>query len=105
ELAEQGLVVLVPATAHRRFYRDQVRARAGRFIEVWMMASLDECRERDTKGLYTGYAAGRIQNVPGEDLAYEQPELPEVSARGGDDDQALLRILQCLSKPSAARQA
>src|SRR5882757_7467144 len=28
ELAEQGLIVLVPATAHRRAYRAHVRARA-----------------------------------------------------------------------------
>ena len=55
ELAGQGLVVLVAATAHRRIYRDQVRALVPHFIEVWLNASVDECRERDAKGclLYT----------------------------------------------------
>jgi len=104
-ITEQGLIVLVPATAHRRAYRDQVRARATRFIEVWMTASLDECRQRDAKGLYAQHSDGQVAGLPGADLAYEPPELPEVSARGGEDDQALLEILKCLSGPIASRQA
>ncbi len=103
ELAEQGLVVLVPATAHRRAYRDLVRARSSRFIEVWMTAALDECRARDAKKLYAQFSGGQVHGLPGEDLAYEAPELAEVSARGGEDNEALTRIIRCLNAPSAAR--
>jgi adenylylsulfate kinase len=98
ELAEQGLIVLVPATAYRRAYRDRIRARSERFIEVWMTAPLDECRARDDKGLYARFSSGKVQGVPGEDLRYEAPEFPEVSARGGEDEAAMLRILQCLDQ-------
>ena len=105
ELAEQGLIVLVPATANRRAYRDQIRARTSHFIEVWMTAPLDECRVRDAKGLYAHFSDGELHGLPGEDLVYEAPELAEVTARGGEDDEALHRILQCLSGPIAARQA
>ncbi|MEI9941904.1 MAG: adenylyl-sulfate kinase [Pseudomonadota bacterium] len=102
ELAQQGLIVLVPATANRKQYRDQVRARAPRFIEVWMTASLDECRLRDGKQLYTQFAAGQVRGLPGEDSSYEAPEFAEVTASGGDDDDALLRIVECLAAPGRA---
>jgi adenylylsulfate kinase len=105
ELAEQGLIVLVPATAHRRQYRDRVRARARRFIEVWMTASLDECRARDAKQLYARFGRGQVQGLPGEDESYEAPELAEVTASGGDDDAALSQIIQSLPRPNQASLA
>jgi len=100
ELAEQGLIVLVPATANRRVYRDRVRARFARFIEVWMTTPLAECRERDEKGLYAHFAGGMVHSLPGEDSAYEAPERAEVAARGGQDDEAVSKILRCLKRPN-----
>jgi adenylylsulfate kinase len=104
ELAQQGLVVLVPATANRRLYRDQIRERSTRFIEVWMAASLTECRLRDAKGLYAHFAGGQVHGLPGEDLIYESPESPEVTARGGEDDDALLQILHRLKSSAISPQ-
>jgi adenylylsulfate kinase len=101
ELAQQGLVVLVAATANRRVYRDQVRARAAHFIEVWMAAPLDECRLRDAKGLYGQFAQGSVQGLPGEDLVYEAPESPELTAQGGHDDTAFGQILRLLKSSLA----
>ena len=94
ELAEQGLTVLVPATANRRLYRDRIRTRAAHFIEVWMSASPDECRARDGKGLYAQVSSGRVHGLPGADSVYEPPQFAEMSASGEDDDQALAHIVQ-----------
>ncbi|HKO51420.1 MAG TPA: adenylyl-sulfate kinase [Polyangiaceae bacterium] len=105
ELAQQGLIVLVPATANRKHYRDRVRAQAPRFIEVWMTATLDECRLRDAKRLYAQFAGGQLHGVPGEDTIYEAPEFAEVTANGGDDDDALQRIIRSLSAPNRASRA
>jgi adenylylsulfate kinase len=105
ELAQQGLVVLVPATANRKEYRDRIRARAPRFIEVWMSATLDECRLRDAKRLYAQFAGGQARGVPGEDAIYEPPEFAEITANGGDDQAALLRIVQSLQAPNHASRA
>jgi adenylylsulfate kinase len=66
ELAQQGLIVLVPATANQKQYRDRIRAQAPRFIEVWMTATLDECRLRDAKRLYAqsgARSAGRRRHL------------------------------------------
>jgi adenylylsulfate kinase len=105
ELAQQGLIVLVPATANRKQYRDRIRAEAPRFIEVWMTATLDECRLRDAKRLYAQFADGQLRGVPGEDAIYEMPEFAEVTAGGGDDDDALLRIVHALAAAKRTSRA
>jgi adenylylsulfate kinase len=105
ELAQQGLIVLVPATANRRQYRDQIRGRSQRFLEVWLSVPLEECRKRDAKGLYANFARGELHGMPGEDQAYEAPEFPEVTAHCGEDEEALSRILRLLKSPSVPPRA
>ena len=104
ELSQQGLVVLVPATARCRAYRDRARALSTRFIEVWLTTSLEECRARDDKGLYARFSVGAVQGLPGEDQAYEAPEFPEVRAKGGEDDDALSLILRLLHASPPAKK-
>lgn len=97
QLAQQGLVVLVPATSSKRSYRVHARLHAPHFIEVWLDAGLEECRKRDGKGLYARFAQGRVQDLPGEDVSYEPPASPEVRATGGEDEHALDQLLLRLS--------
>jgi adenylylsulfate kinase len=95
-IAGQGLVVLVPATAHRRAHRDHARARSPRFVEVYVEAGPDECARRDEKGLYAAARAGAIRSLPGVGAAYEAPELPDIVARGGRDPAAVDRIVRAV---------
>jgi adenylylsulfate kinase len=88
--ARQGLTVLVPATAHRRCFRDVARALApARFVEVFVDTDLATCRARDSKGLYA--APGPRGALPGAGVRYEPPEHPDVRVRPSDDGVALLR--------------
>ena len=88
-LARQGFIVLVPATAHRRFYRALARRLAPRFVEVFVDTPKDECRRRDTKGLYEHQVSG----LPGDGVKYERPEHPDVLAKGGSSERA---VADCL---------
>lgn len=97
-LAAQGLVVVVPATAHRAAYRAEARALAPAFIEVHVAVDADECRRRDAKGLYAATSAGQAAGLPGADVAYEPPDAPEVVAQGGHDAEAIERVLALLSR-------
>jgi adenylylsulfate kinase len=92
-LAAQGMIVVVPATAHRRAFRERARTLAPAFIEVWVATPLAECRMRDTKGLYARDGSAEIRNVPGIDEEYEAPTDADVVARGGTDSEALARVL------------
>jgi adenylylsulfate kinase len=101
-LAAQGAVVLVPATAHRREFRDYARSRAERFFEVWVNVPLEVVRSRDSKGLYREFASGQARDVPGEDAPYEPPANPDVVAGGGADEaarEALVALLTERSRP------
>ena len=96
ELAEQGLIVLVPATAHLREYRQTARDFAPRFLEVWVTTPLAECRQRDPKGLYAAAAAGS-GHLPGVDVRYEEPTGADGTANGGEDRSALDRIVALIT--------
>jgi adenylylsulfate kinase len=95
ELASQGLIVLVPATAHLRAYRQQARQLTPHFLEVWVKTSIEDCRKRDPKGLYE-LAAKVPGQLPGADLPYEEPLQAELTADGGQDDLALERLVSFL---------
>jgi len=88
-LARDGLVAVVAATAHRRAFRDRVRARAPRFVEVFVDVPPETCAARDPKGLWAQARAGGAPELPGAALAYERPLAPEVVARGGEDADAV----------------
>lgn len=79
-LAKQGLVVLVPATAHRASFRDTARALAPQFVEVFVDTPLAECQHRDPKGLYQRAPS----TLPGSGMAYEPPQHPDLTARPGE---------------------
>lgn len=93
-LANQGLVVLVPATAPRRVHRDTARELAPRFVEVFVRTPLDECERRDPKGLYRRARDGMAPTLPGAGAAYEPPVHPEAVADGGQDAAAVEAIVR-----------
>jgi adenylylsulfate kinase len=85
-VARQGHVVLVPATAHRRAFRDAARALAPAFVEIFVDTPIEECRRRDSKGLYAAGAA----DVPGAGIEYERPISPDHVVHPDDADAAAL---------------
>jgi adenylylsulfate kinase len=88
-LAGQGLSVLVPATAHRRAYRERARSLAPRFLEIHVATPPGECERRDPKRLYALAREGAAVGVPGVDEPFENPLAPDVMAQGGQDERAL----------------
>lgn len=96
-LARQGILVLVPATAHRETFRERAREAAPHYIEVWVNAGEETARSRDPKGLYAASNAGQVDQLPGVDVAYEEPTRPDIVANGGHDDVALRALMDLLA--------
>jgi adenylylsulfate kinase len=92
-LARQQLVVLVPATAHLREFRQFARSIAPQYVEVFVRASRDEAFRRDDKGLYAAAQRGDVQQLPGVDVEYEPPSAPDFVAEGGRDAAAATVIV------------
>jgi bifunctional enzyme CysN/CysC len=82
-MVDAGLIVLVsfisPFRAERRLARDLFSP--GEFVEVFVDTPLEECEQRDPKGLYAKARAGQLKNFTGIDSDYEVPEHPEVLVR------------------------
>jgi adenylylsulfate kinase len=96
-LANEGLVVLTAATApakkHRAFGREAARA----FVEVYVDTPLEECERRDRKGLYAKARKGEIADFPGVGAEYEKPDAPDVTARGGTNDEAVAAVCYAIA--------
>lgn len=98
-LAEQGLVVLVPATAHRAEFRDRARELAPRFLEVFVNTPVETCAARDSKGLYAKSDRGEVTQLPGVGESYQAPAQPDVVADGGRDEAAYAELISQLRRP------
>jgi bifunctional enzyme CysN/CysC len=79
-MADAGLIVIVSLISPFRNDRQSAREAigAGRFIEVFVDAPLEVCRQRDPKGMYARAAAGSLPRFTGVAGAYEAPTAPDV---------------------------
>jgi adenylylsulfate kinase len=84
-MADAGLITLAafisPFESDRKIVRDILPE--GQFVEVFVDASLDICRERDPKQLYAKADRGEIKGFTGIDSPYEAPNSPEVRIEAG----------------------
>ena len=80
-LTRQGGAVIAAAISPYRETRAKARElveQFGRFVEVYVATSLDECARRDVNGLYAKAFAGEIKGFTGVDDPYEAPESHEI---------------------------
>ncbi|MDQ0205646.1 adenylyl-sulfate kinase [Alkalicoccobacillus murimartini] len=77
---DAGVIVATAFISPFREDRDSVRALLGKneFIEVYVRCSIEECEQRDPKGLYKKARAGEIPEFTGISSPYEEPNQPEL---------------------------
>ena len=82
-MVDAGLIVLCAFISPFRAERQMVRELMGEdeFVEIFVDTPLEECIERDPKGLYAKARTGAIKNFTGIDSPYEPPEHPEFCLR------------------------
>jgi adenylyl-sulfate kinase len=81
-MADAGIAALVPVISPYREGRDRVRelheAAGLRFVEVFVDTPIEECEQRDPKGLYAKARAGELPGFTGIDDPYEPPLQPDL---------------------------
>jgi adenylyl-sulfate kinase len=77
-LSRNGVIALVSLISPYRVVRNAAREELGRFIEVWVKASVEECIRRDPKGHYKRALNGQNPQMTGVQAPYEPPEHPEL---------------------------
>lgn len=79
--ADAGLITTTAFISPYRKDRDFAREilPEGRFIEIFVKASLEICEKRDPKGLYKKAKLGEIKEFTGISAPYEEPLHPEIT--------------------------
>jgi len=77
-LTRNGVVTIVSAVSPYRDARNECRAMIKDFVEIHVHATVEECANRDVKGLYQKAFAGEITGFTGVDDPYEAPSSPEI---------------------------
>jgi len=78
-LAENGVIVLASLITPRGELRDLARGVLGDdFVEIYVRASYETCRERDPKGLYAMAESGELKQFTGKDSGFEEPQSPDL---------------------------
>ena len=78
--ADAGLIVITAFISPLLSQRNSIREKFenGKFVEVYVKASLETCEKRDVKSLYKKARAGEIKDFTGVDSPYEEPVSPEI---------------------------
>ncbi|MFH1867832.1 MAG: adenylyl-sulfate kinase [Candidatus Omnitrophota bacterium] len=77
-LSRNGVATLVSFVSPYRERRQHVREDTTNFIEVFVKCPIEECKKRDTKGMYAKALRGEIKDFTGVDDPYEEPLNPEI---------------------------
>ena len=99
-LSKNGVTVIVPLISPYRETRENARKEIPNFVEIYVKASVDECKRRDPKGLYKKALAGEITNLTGLQAPYEEPQNPELilDTESNSPQECLQIILSSLKK-------
>jgi bifunctional enzyme CysN/CysC len=95
-MLDAGVTVIVTLISPFRAERQMARAlfATGAFVEVYVDTPLQECIQRDPKGLYARALAGEIPHFTGISSPYEPPIHPEVVlSTGSAPPDALIDLL------------
>ena len=101
-----GVTVIVAVISP--FAETRAKARAmveefGRFVEIHVATSLEECERRDVKGLYSQARQGELEKLTGVSHPYEEPESPELRLEtdGRSPEESAREVLEFLAGVTA----
>jgi adenylyl-sulfate kinase len=105
-LSRNGVYVLAAVISPYRASRDEARASMrGRFVEVYVKASLEERMRRDRRGLYARALRGELPGFTSVSDPYEEPLAPELVLDTDREtpEESAERVLALLRQARGAR--
>ena len=96
---EAGMICICAFMAPSAAVREKARQAVGadRFVEVYVSAPLEVCREREGGGMYAKADAGEIPDFPGVSAPFDVPAHADVSV-----DTSKLTVEECVDRIVAA---
>ncbi len=90
---DSGLNVIVSALTANQDAREYIQKKIDNLILCYIKCSIDECSQRDPKGLYKKAKSGEITTLVGYNSAYITPENPDIIL-----DTEKFSINECIEK-------
>ncbi|MBU0976382.1 MAG: adenylyl-sulfate kinase [Patescibacteria group bacterium] len=87
--AENGIIVITSFISPTKEAREKAReiiSQTAAFHEIYVKCELEECENRDPKGLYKKARAGEIKEFTGIDAPFEEPRKPELVIYTGKEE-------------------
>lgn len=101
-MVDAGSITVTAFISPYKQDRDNVRAilEDDEFIEVYTKCSVEECENRDPKGLYKKARSGEIPEFTGISASYEAPDHPEIilDTEHESINQSVDRVIQYLKQ-------
>ena len=95
--ADSGKVVMTAFISPYSDDRNEARKLIGEdFIEIFVNTPIDECIQRDPKGLYKKALNGEIKGFTGIDAPYENPQNPDIEIKNMTIDESVNFIINSL---------
>lgn len=107
-LSDQGHVVVVAAVYTRPDLTAENRRVLRGFYQIYLDASLDAVKRRDTKGLYAAASDGRTKHVVGVDIPWHPPAEPDLivkSASGEAPETVARRVASAVPRLARALES
>jgi len=106
-IVHTGAIVVVSVITPQETFRRSAREIIGDedFLEIYVKASFETCRQRDVKGLYDKADAGKISHFTGKASAFEEPDQADIILNTENNSlESCLEQLLALITPRIARQ-
>jgi adenylyl-sulfate kinase len=78
-LTRNGVAVLASFVSPYNRIRAYSRKEIGEYILVYVKCSIEECEDRDVKGMYAKARAGEIKDFTGIDHPFEEPDCADIT--------------------------
>lgn len=98
---DAGLVVIAAfISPYKKDREEAARIIGTNFMEVFVDADIETCKQRDPKGLYAKFAARKFTGLTGVDAPYEKPEQPVLHLKTEIEsvDESAERLLALMCK-------
>ena len=92
-LADQGVYVVTATMSLFKEIHDWNRSNFDRYFEAYLKVDLEILKRRDARQLYSQAQAGKVKNVVGVDLEFDEPQNPDLVL----DNTAELHTLSALA--------
>ena len=94
KISEQNINVIISTISMFHSIRNWNKKNIKNYIEVYIKVSKQKLYDRDDKNIYRSFSEGKIKDVVGMDISFEEPKNPDIIIY----DESLNSIKNCIEK-------